>query len=335
MHNDPISDLIALIDPRMIVTSALVAGGDWAVRCPAPDGLKFVAMLQGSAWVYSDETPALPLEGGDVLLLNGTLPFVLAGNLAATPLDASEVFTDAESGIGKIGTSTGVRMIGGHVALDRDRGHLLIDILPAAIKLGRDRSAAAGVRAMIRRLDAEVREGRIGGGGAIGQLAQLIILDVLRYHLEETGEGAVGWLRGVTDQRIGPAIKHLHDRPEHGWHVEELARLTGMSRTAFSQRFKAITGIPPVAYLTNWRMHLAEQKLAGGARVAQVAHALGYASEAAFSQAFKRERGLPPSSIAEQSSSAVETAGFDRNAGRGAPLFASAGSKALAAEDLQ
>ena len=323
MHNDPISDLIALIDPRMIVTSGLVAGDDWAVRCPAPDGLKFVAMLEGSAWAYSDETPALPLESGDVLLLNGTLPFVLGGNLAATPLDASEVFTDAGSGIGKIGTSASVRMIGGHVALDRDRGHLLLDILPPAIKLGRDQSAAAGVRAMIGRLDAEVREGRIGGGGAIGPLAQLIILDVLRYYLEEMGDGAVGWLRGITDPRIGPAIKHLHDRPEHDWHVDELARLAGMSRTAFAQRFKALAGIPPVAYLTKWRMHLAEQKLASGARVAQVAHALGYASEAAFSQAFKRERGVSPSVIAEGTSRTFDAPGTDRDPLHGRLVLAS------------
>jgi len=298
MQTDPISDLISLIDPHMVVTSGLVAEEGWAVRCPAPNGLKFVAMLEGSAWVSSQEFPDLELASGDILLLNGSRPFVLADDRAAVPLDASEVFADTEGSIGRIGQQAHARMIGGHIDLDRDRGHLLLAVLPPAIKLGRDRSAASGVRAMIGRIDDEVRRGRIGGGGAIGQLARLIILDVLREYFEGQSDDISGWLRGVTDPRIGTTISQIHERPDHGWQVDELARISGMSRTSFAQHFKAITGYSPMAYLTNWRMHLAEQRLADGARVAQVAHAIGYASEAAFSQAFKRERGMPPGQVA-------------------------------------
>lgn len=298
MQTDPISDLLALIDPHMVVTSGLVAEGGWSVRCPAPDGLKFVAMLEGTAWVASPEFPDLSLGSGDILLLNGSQPFVLADDLSLTPRNASEVFTDTEGGVGRIGARIDARMIGGHIDLDRDRGHLLLAALPPAIKLGRERSAASGVRAMIGRIDDEARRGRIGGGGAIGQLARLIILDVLREYFESEAEGSYGWLRGLADPRVGATIVQMHERPDHGWQLDEMARLSGMSRTSFAQHFKAVTGFSPMAYLTSWRMHLAEQRLARGARVAQVAHALGYASEAAFSQAFKRERGMPPSMIA-------------------------------------
>jgi Helix-turn-helix domain len=49
-------------------------------------------------------------------------------------------------------------------------------------------------------------------------------------------------------------------------------------------------------YLTEWRMHLAEDLLAtSDAGVATVAGRVGYDSEESFSRAFKRERGISPS----------------------------------------
>jgi len=67
-----------------------------------------------------------------------------------------------------------------------------------------------------------------------------------------------------------------------------------MSRTAFAVRFRDIMGMPPLTYLTNWRMHLADRDLRAGASVAEAAAAIGYTSESAFSHAFKRTMGVAP-----------------------------------------
>ena len=50
-------------------------------------------------------------------------------------------------------------------------------------------------------------------------------------------------------------------------------------------------------YLTQWRMQLASRLLAepGARKVAAVAEAVGYESEAAFSRAFKKCVGMAPS----------------------------------------
>jgi AraC-like DNA-binding protein len=54
-------------------------------------------------------------------------------------------------------------------------------------------------------------------------------------------------------------------------------------------------GEPPLTYLTEWRMQLAEELLADPDRtVAQVARAVGYADQFGFSNAFKRRKGLSP-----------------------------------------
>jgi AraC-like DNA-binding protein len=61
------------------------------------------------------------------------------------------------------------------------------------------------------------------------------------------------------------------------------------------ERFSQLVGIPPMLYLTRWRLQLAAEQLArGSAKVAAVGAQVGYESEAAFSRAFKRETGLSP-----------------------------------------
>ena len=54
--------------------------------------------------------------------------------------------------------------------------------------------------------------------------------------------------------------------------------------------------MPPISYLTAWRMQIAASLLSGGAlTVAQVAERIGYDSEASFGRAFKRTTSEAPS----------------------------------------
>ena len=60
--------------------------------------------------------------------------------------------------------------------------------------------------------------------------------------------------------------------------------------------FRQLLGRSPIRYLTEWRMHLAEDLLAtADITIFDLARRVGYESEEAFSRAFKRERGLSPS----------------------------------------
>jgi AraC-like DNA-binding protein len=68
-----------------------------------------------------------------------------------------------------------------------------------------------------------------------------------------------------------------------------------MSRSAFTDRFTALVGQPPMQYLAQWRMQIAAGRLATGkAKVAAIAEEVGYESEEAFSRAFKRLMGVSP-----------------------------------------
>ncbi len=81
----------------------------------------------------------------------------------------------------------------------------------------------------------------------------------------------------------------MHSDLAHAWTLYELAKLAGMSRSAFASRFRQTVGSAPMEYLTRWRMLVAADRLRhGGENIAAIANALGYKSDSAFSIAFKR-----------------------------------------------
>jgi AraC-like DNA-binding protein len=138
-----------------------------------------------------------------------------------------------------------------------------------------------------------------GASLASAQLALLIFIQILRAYLEASGAFAeglpAGWLRALGDQRIAPALRLMHSNPARSWHLEELAKATAMSRTTFVVRFKTVAGVPPLTYLLNWRMRIAERALrAEDVPVSTLALSLGYTSESAFSNAFRRTIGMAP-----------------------------------------
>jgi AraC-like DNA-binding protein len=93
----------------------------------------------------------------------------------------------------------------------------------------------------------------------------------------------------MTDERLSPAVQLMHGDPARRWALIELAKASAMSRTVFASRFKTAAGVPALAYLHDWRMHIASAALRNENQpLAQLSRSLGYASESAFSTAFRR-----------------------------------------------
>lgn len=129
----------------------------------------------------------------------------------------------------------------------------------------------------------------------MSRLPELLLVEVLRLHLASAPAADEGWLAALHDEVLRPALALLHAEPERHWTVAELARATATSRSGLADRFRDVLGRSPIRYLTEWRMHLAEDLLASAdITVFDVARRVGYVSEEAFSRAFKRERGLSP-----------------------------------------
>jgi AraC-like DNA-binding protein len=133
-------------------------------------------------------------------------------------------------------------------------------------------------------------------GIVMSRLPELLLVEVLRLHLASAPAADRGWLAALNDPVLRPAMSLLHSEPERRWTVSALAREATVSRSVLDARFREVLGRSPIRYLTEWRMHLAEDLLATtGLGVGVVARRVGYDAEEAFSRAFKRAHGESPS----------------------------------------
>lgn len=295
MSTDPFSEILKFTSAESLVTGGFTAGGAWAIRFPAPEKIKFFAVVRGHCWVLIDGEPEpLRFDTGDVGLMAAPRSFVLASEPGVEPVDAMAAFAGAK-GTAQLGDGRDFAHIGGHVLLDPASGKLLADVLPPWIHVPAASPHASNFRWLLDQLMEERTLDQPGTQLVSKHLAQLLFIQILRAHLKTSRPMPAGWLRALGDPRIAPAVRLMHGEPARDWHLDELAAACAMSRTSFALHFRTVAGITPLAYLAGWRMRLAERSLREHSTpVSSIAQALGYTSESAFSSAFKRVTGQSP-----------------------------------------
>ncbi len=296
VSSDPLSDILRLTEATSVMSGGFVAGGTWSLRFPPPENIVFAVTAKGGCSFRLDgEKRVVRGEQGDVALISGPRGYVVASSLAAPPVDALRLFALKKGPLAQVGKGSDCVVLAGGVSLHPSSAALLTDVLPALVLVRSAASEAPALRWIVEQILLEEGASRPGSSIACAQLAQLLFTQILRAHLTSSVSGPPGWLRAVGDARVAPALRMMHDDPARAWKLAELAKAAGMSRTSFAQRFKAITGVTPLGYLTEWRMRLGQRALRQEeAPLSEIAARLGYASESAFSQAFKRVTGTRP-----------------------------------------
>ncbi len=185
------------------------------------------------------------------------------------------------------------------VSFDDPPARELMRSLPDVLLVQGDAAASGwSVRDTLRLMAEELAHPQPGGAAVATRLADILVMQAIRGWLAAGSDGGAGWLRGLGDERIGRALEAVHAEPGAEWSTDRLARVAAMSRSSFTARFAELVGEAPVAYLTRWRMSVAQSRLAEeGISVARLAGELGYRSEAAFSRAFTRTVGRTPGAV--------------------------------------
>jgi AraC-like DNA-binding protein len=184
----------------------------------------------------------------------------------------------------------------GFLGLDARPFNPLLAALPRVLRVpGSALGADSWVSAFLRAVVTESNQRRPGGEAVLERMSEMLFVEVLRRHVDSLPPEQTGWLAGMRDPAVGRALALLHGRPADPWTLEKLGEEAGVSRSSLHERFSHLIGIPPMQYLTRWRMQLASGWLRDtDAKLVEISLACGYESEAAFSRAFKREVGVSP-----------------------------------------
>ncbi|HEX3833122.1 MAG TPA: AraC family transcriptional regulator [Solirubrobacteraceae bacterium] len=296
---DVLTDLLERSRARGAAFSSTTAHGTWGLTFPGSAPLSVHALVQGEAHLWSaDHDEALHVFPGDVVLIREHTPHHLASQAGAPCVPLVEAMATV-SGVGRRlevgdpGEPVAATFFCGAYRFEGDLCQSLLQALPEMLPLRP--AAGSTLRATMDLLAGEMLRDDPGQQTLLDRLLDVALVQILREHFTTAAATAPGWFRASGDARIAPALQALHANPGRQWTVAELAEHALLSRSAFARQFTELLGVPPLAYLNDWRMALARERLRDSdARLASIGATLGYASEFSFAAAFKRHHGTAP-----------------------------------------
>jgi len=259
------------------VVAELHRCGNWFADAPRHGCGLFHLVGTGICRVECDElAESVPLEAGDLVIFPHGTPHRLCAEPA---VDLSQT-----------------SLICGEFRFTGASPHPLNLALPSCMVIHASR-ASAPFRQLATTMAQVVHADCAGRHVLLNKLADALFTLAICDYSRETGERQ-GLFASLADPRIARVLLAVHDQPGKGWTMQSMAALACMSRSAFAERFTQLMKLPPIQYLTQWRVSVAEQLLRDRQQsVAGIAQQLGYSSEAAFRRLFKRVSGRCPGHV--------------------------------------
>ena len=282
-------------------------GAPWGMNVPASREAQFHVVRRGRCWLLPSDGSfnPQPLDAGDLVVLPHGSAHILVDDPATPPVPLADLLgcnVDVPADILPLspahlgGDGACTTLICGFFTFDTGDAHPLLDVLPAVLTLrGEGGRARRWLESSLDLIADVAVSDRPGAAALVNRLTEALFIQVLQAYLEEADPAGPSWLAGLRDARLARALGAIHGEPASDWSVGTLAAHAGMSRSAFSARFRELVGEPPLQYLTRWRMQVAANLLrAGELSVMEVAEAVGYGAEASFGKVFKRFLGVGP-----------------------------------------
>ena len=290
---DPFSDLIGLLRPHAAVSKPITGRGAWGARYNAYDAPGFAIVLEGGCFLQFEDGEPVRLSAGDFILIPSTPAFALFSDPRAEWIPREP--TDQPVRHGEAEGEPDFRMLGGGFRIEPVNAALLLALLPGIIHIRASEGEADRLKRIVALIIEESVEDRPGHEPVVERLLEVMLVEALRWGGMNVETMPSGMLRSMRDPSLARALRAMHADVRQRWTVEGLAKLAGMSRSAFAARFAEALGATPIDYLAQWRMALARDALSrGDISLDRLAGDIGYDSASAFSTAFRRHNGCSP-----------------------------------------
>lgn len=302
---DLLSDILAHLRLKGTLYFRTSFTSPWGVQVPSFENVaRFHFAHKGRCFVRIDGVEeAVFIEQGDLIIITRGAAHTLYCDPTtedqALRLDQVVEMSGYDGSgalvYGEQGTNQETQLVCGHFSFDRNASHPLISALPSFIHI-RNYGEASGIwmENTLKVIGLEAGRNKLGSDLIALKMSEIIFAQALRTYLTSDGM-TMSVLSGFADPNIARALQAIHADPDHGWSLEELSTLAGMSRTSFVTKFSSCLMMTPFEYLTHWRMQIARQQLEeSDATIIKIAESVGYQSEAAFSRVFKKQFQTAP-----------------------------------------
>ena len=320
MSSDVLSDVLRAVRLTGAVYFDFELSSPWVAEAPPSRSIASMVMpgaqrvieyhliARGTCWGHALGDDPIRLNEGDLIVFPQGDPHVLSSAPGMRASADMSMFARPTTALPLVyemggGGPERVRIVCCFLGCDERPFNPLLTALPTVIHLSSagDQAMTGWLTTLLHIAVRESGSSRAGTENVLARLAELMFVEAIRRYIETLPPAETGWLAGLRDPVVGQALSAVHAQPAAEWTVERLARLVGVSRSVFAERFVDMVGEPPMQYLALWRMQLASRLLVDGAHVAEVASQVGYDSEAAFSRAFKKLVGQAPATWRRQS----------------------------------
>lgn len=186
------------------------------------------------------------------------------------------------------------KLICGIIDYDKDMLHPIIDSLPSALHFsGINKDDPIWMSVLL--IDAEMEQSQSNQTSIIDRLTEVLFLQLLNRHIKDNKE-VTGFFAALRNQRIHHALELIHQSPQLDWTLDLLAEQSNMSRATLIRQFKNTVGLPPMAYILNWRMIKAHHLLKYTSKtVDQISEQVGFSTARTLAKSFRRHYGITPS----------------------------------------
>ncbi|MET0355847.1 MAG: AraC family transcriptional regulator, partial [Cellvibrio sp.] len=292
---DPLTEIVMLLQPQARFSKVVSGAGAWRIYRPESGQPFYCVILKGFCHIEVNGQDKIDLKKDDFVLIPSVCGFAMSSldSPSTLPETTPVAVGNGEFRLGVQDGSADVSYLVGHCAFGSLDSTLLVSLLPQVVHI-RDQHRLGTLVQLVRDESCEKRPGR---EAILSRLLEVLFIEALRF--SDSDLNGSGLIRGLADERIGAAIRKMHENINHSCTVATLAKEAALSRSAFFERFSRTVGIAPMEYLLTWRMALAKNLLRQTKKgISEIAEHVGYASASAFSVAFTRHVGQSPSSYA-------------------------------------
>ena len=218
--NDPLGGALHQLRLNGSLYCRSELSGDWSLEMPRlPGKMMFHIITSGQCWLQVEGEAAVLLQQGSLALVTQGQGHIISSDpeLPAIPLFEAGVQQVSEryETLQIRGDGAVTELTCGVMDFDQVAGRKLIQQLPEVLLLDQlDQPGQGWLNSTLAFIATEARQLKSGGETIITNLADILIILLIRHWLEQSPDAQRGWLGALRDKQIGTALRAIHHQPE-------------------------------------------------------------------------------------------------------------------------